>query len=411
MGNKEKDLLKKAIGYFHIFSGAHSDRFVFHDYISINNNVFLFKEIAKAEGIQKEEYGLGLVALVLSDLGIADATDKEIDNTTLVNNFIEVNEINEDEAKEIFSYIEFFKTNRQPKNLVEEVLRDTKYIHLGLPDALEKLELLRVEEEKTINKRYTELEWLEKCKLYFITHSFDSNYANRKFGVTRSRNYFELEKRIDKLRSEDHKEKKGHDSHADNLTDKEGEDMFKLAFRNSVNLIAVADRKAGMLIQINTLLAGVVFTFGVNKFEVNPFYIVPTATVLVGSALTVFFGVLASKPSKRSFYEDAGVDKENFFFGSFDKLDPAFRHVSWENYSTNINKLLKGNKKFVFEELIKESYQVRKVLSKKFSYLSIAYKIFFAGLLLGILGFLALLIYEYNYHEIPASGVVSETPF
>jgi len=38
--------------------------------------------------------------------------------------------------------------------------------------------------------------------------------------------------------------------------------------------------------------------------------------------------------------------------------------------------------------MIKESFQVRKVLSKKFGYLDAAYKIFFAGLVFVIIIFL-----------------------
>ena len=54
----------------------------------------------------------------------------------------------------------------------------------------------------------------------------------------------------------------------------------------------------------------------------------------------------------------------------------------------------RGDKKLVFEDLIKESYAVRKVLSKKFSYLTIAYKVFFAGLMLSIVGYLAIAIFD-----------------
>jgi NhaP-type Na+/H+ or K+/H+ antiporter len=64
-----------------------------------------------------------------------------------------------------------------------------------------------------------------------------------------------------------------------------------------------------------------------------------------------------------------------------------------------MTQFFKGQKIFIFDEMIRESFEVRKVLSQKFNYLSIAYKVFFAALLIGILGYLAVLIYEYNFYE------------
>jgi hypothetical protein len=57
-------------------------------------------------------------------------------------------------------------------------------------------------------------------------------------------------------------------------------------------------------------------------------------------------------------------------------------------YRPGFNELFRGDKQQLFDELIKESFQVRKVPSKKFSYLNAAYKIFFAGLVFVIITFL-----------------------
>jgi hypothetical protein len=209
----------------------------------------------------------------------------------------------------------------------------------------------------------------------------------------------------DKSREEEFKYKKSPDKSiaSDPLSGKEGEDLFKIAFRNYLNLVALADRKAGLLIQVNTILASVVGAFGVKRIEVTPFYAFPTAAILLGSALTIFYSILASKPLEKSSYEDTISEKEEFFFGSFDRLDPEFKTCSWEKYSSDMNQFFKGEKRYIMDELIKESYEVRKVLSKKFGYLSIAYKIFFIGLLIGIFGFLVVLVYDFT-HPIVSPG-------
>ena len=293
----------------------------------------------------------------------------------------------EKEAKEIQYYIEFFRRNKIPQNHIEEVPRDAKDIYLGMSDALERMGLLRIELEKLKHIKYTDLQWEEFCKQYFITHSFYTRYATRQYGAVRSKNYYDLERRIDRLKAELYKEKRSHEktNGEEILSDKENEDLFRIAFRNYINLVGLADRKAGLLIQVNSIIASVIIGFAIRKNEDWQLYAVPVAMILIVAAVTIFFGILASKPLEKKFFKEVNTGKETFFFGSFDRLDPNFNHVTWEKYSNDIAQFFGGDKKLIFNELIKESFQVRKVLSKKFNYLSLAYKIFFAGFLISIL--------------------------
>jgi hypothetical protein len=172
---------------------------------------------------------------------------------------------------------------------------------------------------------------------------------------------------------------------------KESEDLFKIAFRNYINLIAIADRKAGLLIQVNAILASVIIGFVAKKIEDIPLLIIPAAAILAVAGITIFFSIMASKPLGKNFLKDVTYDKEPFFFGSFDKMDPDFQHQQLETYYNDMTELFSDEKKLVFDELIKESFQVRKVLSKKFNYLDVAYKVFFAGLVLVIITFLVVI--------------------
>jgi hypothetical protein len=210
-----------------------------------------------------------------------------------------------------------------------------------------------------------------------------------------------LEKSLEKLKSDFNKRTAGNGKDDGILSAKENEDLFKIAFRNYLNLIALADRKAGLLIQVNSIIGSVIIGFIVRRPQdylsfqsgQNTAYLaIPVAIILVMAALVVFWGILASKPLERKFLYERD-SKEPFFFGSFDRLDPNFRSVTWEKYSWDINELFKSDKKNVFDELIKESFQVRKVLSKKFGYLSLAYKTFFTGFLAAILTLVGGLIY------------------
>ena len=409
MSKAEKSLVKKALEFYYHFAENNSQLFLFHDFRFVNETVIICKEIAKAEDLLKVEYEPGLVALILCDLGWDGAQNLLLNNEDLVNTFFDENGVEEEERKTILYYVNFLKANKSPLNKIERVIRDGKDIHLGLPDALERLSLLKLEEEKRNNKIFSNIEWLEQCKQYFITHAFDTHYANHEYGATRSKNYIELEKRLERLRLEQLKEKRNSERLNGNQspTGKENEDLFKIAFRNYVNLIDIADKKAGLLIQVNSILASVVVALVLKKLESDTWFALPTAGLLVGSAVTIFYSIMASKPLENWEGKNmVATKKEEFFFGSFDRLDPNFTHVDWEKYLGDMTEFFSGDKNAIFVELIKESYEVRKVLSKKFNYLSIAYKVFFAGLILSIIGFIIVIM-----HDMRKADEIKKSPY
>ncbi len=173
---------------------------------------------------------------------------------------------------------------------------------------------------------------------------------------------------------------------------KESEDLFKIAFRNYLNLIGIADRKAGLLIQVNSILAGAIIGFVTKKIGDIHLLIIPAGATLIVACITIFYSIRASKPLGKGFLKDVTYEKEPFFFGSFDKMDPDFKYVQLDSYVNDMNELFSNDTRLVFEELIKESFQVRKVLSKKFEYLNIAYKIFFVGLAFIIITFIIIML-------------------
>ena len=174
--------------------------------------------------------------------------------------------------------------------------------------------------------------------------------------------------------------------------EKYSEDLFKIAFRNYLALIGITDKKAGLLIQVNSIIASVIIGFVTKKIQDIHLLVIPAAAVLIVSGLVIFYSILASKPLGKNFMKDIHYEKPPFFFGSFDRLDPDFKYAKADEYCSTMNELFHDNKKLVFDELIKESFLVRKVLSKKLGFLDIAYRIFFVGLVFVIITFMIVFI-------------------
>ena len=388
--SKKDNIVKLALKYINSFFETNGDKFVFHSYNFITENVDATREIAKAEGLSKDEYEMGLLAIVFKDVGIVDSKDERLDNQKLINGFIAEYQLSRDEQDQLRYYLDFLRSNQFPRTMVEQVLRDGTDIHLSFPDTMEALNLLKIEREEIFKKIYDDEDWFELNNRYFITHKLFTSYAKKKYGVQRSRNYFEIQRRLEKLKSDRSRSKKGNEKHIPSnvLSDKETEDLFKIAFRNYVDLISVADRKAGLLIQVNSILLSVIIAFTIRHIEASPLYMIPTGIILITALITIFTAILASKPQQRAFTSADFDNSQSFFFGSFDRIDPEFKNITWKAYWNSMVNLFSGDKREIFNQITRETFQVRKVLSMKFGYLAIAYKVFISGIGVAIVAFI-----------------------
>lgn len=170
------------------------------------------------------------------------------------------------------------------------------------------------------------------------------------------------------------------------LNFKETGDLFKIAFRNYVSLISVADRKAGLLIHVNSITVSVVIAFTLRNMDRHPLFLIPIIMLLLVALCTIYFAIRASKPQEK-LYATNFHQNEKFFFGSVDRTDNEFLKVSWDEYNENLRLLINGNKQNVLDQIVSETFMVRKALSRKFKFLSIAYKVFKFGLIIAITSF------------------------
>ena len=178
------------------------------------------------------------------------------------------------------------------------------------------------------------------------------------------------------------------------LSNKETEDLFKIAFRNYNQLISVADSKASLLINVNSIIISVMIAFVLGRIEKVSFLLWPVTLLLSVCILTILLSILASRPQHNDFLEDKSSGSyQRFFFGSFDMVDTEFLHVKWEEYLAHLIALFGNSRENVYLELYKESFNVRRVLSKKFNFLTAAYWVFLIGLFMSVIAFV-LAIYK-----------------
>ena len=164
------------------------------------------------------------------------------------------------------------------------------------------------------------------------------------------------------------------------------ESLFRITIRNQVDLIAIADRKANIIISVNTIVISLVIAVlgsGISYRELpilEPKALVYPLTILMLSCLaSAIFSILAARPKiiKNNDPDDA---LGRLFFGNY-------YNKSREVFLSEMEELLASNTN-IYRNLITDMYNNGKVLNRKYKHLGISYNIFMLGIIACVLVYL-----------------------
>lgn len=366
---------------------ANGEKYIFFSYLFLSRLAKEAKAIGKAVGLKDMDYQNAIVATWFRYAGLAvNPFTEQTVNTTLIDTYFEQTNYPEADRFFVSQAIEAAAQSRYAETKVQQVISDAIYSQFSFRELPENLILLTAEINRLAGGGETELSISKKYLQLFIKIRYYTDYGLENYSAGKDRNFQLLEKRIGKLEQSEKKDAKAGGDFI--MSGKETEDLFKLGFRNYNHLISVADSKASLLIQVNSIIISVILAFLLGRLDKNMILLWPAVLLLSVSMITIFLSVLASRPQKSFFTADKKSHTySRFFFGSFDLIDNSFRHASWESYYGQLTELFTSSQEAIYLEMYKESFNVRKVLAKKFRYLSVAYWVFLGGLLLSIIAF------------------------
>ncbi|MCB0643053.1 MAG: hypothetical protein KDC44_15495, partial [Phaeodactylibacter sp.] len=163
--------------------------------------------------------------------------------------------------------------------------------------------------------------------------------------------------------------------------------FFRTAYRNHINLSAIADNKANIMISVNAILISVIITYvSYNKSmtESNPMVLLPVFIFLVTGLSSLIFAVLSARPKVTTLIkkDDNLFDRRKniAFFGNF-------VHMNLSEYEEAMDHLLKDGE-LLYGNLTRDLYHLGKVLDKKYSYITISYNLFMVGFAATVITFL-----------------------
>jgi hypothetical protein len=169
--------------------------------------------------------------------------------------------------------------------------------------------------------------------------------------------------------------------------------MFRTTLSSHVQLSGLADKKAGLMISINSIVLSVMTSFLVHEFTEIPYLIIPTSLMVIVCLLTITFALLATKPttkSQKNIAEPADPSRiDPLFFGDYLSL-------SADSYRAYMKQLIADDER-LHNTMLDNIYAQGRVLSKKYRMLTIAYTIFMYGFPVVIISYLiTLFLYQWR---------------
>jgi len=390
-------LLEEAQDHVLALFNQHQDsRLVYHNYQFTAALAGQVQTLAEEEQLAQEDRCMALLAAWFANVGyLFDYQDYAYYSKMEAEKFLLAQEYDENSTKKVLQIITLLKKNKAPQNKVAQVLNDAYTITSVFSRYEERTALLKLEWEFLLDRSMPPKEWnvwklqrLLNSRLY--THCARNKYEpelarliqQEKAVIDNNKeNTADPKPEIRKRRFGDIEKK---------VPERGIQTYFRANYRNHINLSAIADNKANIMISVNTILISVLITVLSyrNITETTPMILLPVVMFLVTGLASLIFAVLSARPKITSLNKKAlppaDINKNIVFFGNFVKLTPTdFEKAMDEMF--NDSELLYGN-------MTRDLYHLGKVLDKKYRYLTVSYNVFMVGFIATVLTFLIVLL-------------------
>ncbi len=273
----------------------------------------------------------------------------------------------------------------------EAIFRDAVKVLLYGPDFKANQNLIQYEIELNGGEEVERIDYQNLILSGLLSAQLVTPSAIRLYGQVLSQNIISTRKQVKKL-NPDHALQSSTErfAHIEDGVPKGGiQSYFRSIYRVHINLSAIADNKANIMISVNAILISVLISLlsYKNLSETNPRVMLPVLVFIVAGLTSLIFAVLSARPKVT--YPNKGITDRNvlkkntIFFGSFVTM-------KLDEYEDIMDEVFQDGK-LIYGNMIRDMYYLGKVLDKKYQYLIISYNIFMIGFAITVLSFLAIL--------------------
>lgn len=371
---------------FGVFKENGNSQLVFHNYNHTVDVVKQVKEICKGLKIDDTSASLVILAAWFHDIGYLQKRDgHESIGADEATKFLEKEGLDTQSIEVVKHCILSTAKTKEPNGILEEVLKDADTLNIGTEEYKLRSNLLRLENSFIDGMSLEEKEWMENEIRFLKEHKYYTPFAQLNYNDGKSVNLLgrvsELKKLIKKAESGADKIKKANGK--ENLPQRGVETMFRTTLRNHINLSAIADNKANIMLSINAIIISVVISAVVPNFASMTHMAMPIGFLLLVCLASIVLATVSTRPKLigGTFSKEDVLNKKAnlLFFGNFSntKLD----YFEW-----GMTEMMK-DKEFLYGAMIRDLHALGGVLQRKYKYLSWTYLTFMYGMIAAVLFF------------------------
>ena len=389
------NLLQEAENYVtELFQSEIPSTFEYHDLQHTREVVHYSRIIGEEEKLSNQEMETLLLAAWFHDSGFArEKFNHEHYSFLEAREFLK-NKIEQERLDIIGETILSTRLPQHPRNKLARILCDADTFHLSLEEEfMVRSDKLKNEWRNAYNMEVDDRTFWDQTAFFINIHEYFTKYGKTVLQPGKEYNQWKVREKIKELEKDQKKREKKLEKDVSKLEKKLDklkmpsrgiESMFRLTARNQINLSAIADNKANILISVNAIIISVVVTMMVNRIAQYPNMILPSIIFLLTSLATVILGILSTRPNVkggRFSKEDVKQKRVNLlFFGNFYNME-------YEEYEEAIKEMMKDYDG-LYGNMIMDQYYLGRVLGKKYRLLRIAYTVFMFGFSISVIAFI-----------------------
>jgi predicted metal-dependent HD superfamily phosphohydrolase len=391
-----EDVKQYVLSYFEL----HRDlELTYHDVDHTREVVIQATRLANHYQLNDEDFFIVIAAGWFHDTGyFTDKANHEVKSVELADSFLKDLKISDNIIEKIRGCILATKMPQKPNGLLEEILCDADLFHLGTDKFEGNNKQLRKEIETVKHIEIDKQQWRQKNIELLESHHYFTDYAKLLLTDQQEKNLLKLKNKQEAVLADELTEKPLEERPKPDPTlvekpakkskgdkpEKGIETMFRITSGNNQRLSDMADKKAHILITVNSIILSAIISLVLKKLDENGFLAIPSFMLLSVSLLSMIFSILATRPSiPKGVFTQADIDNKTvnlLFFGNFYKM-------GLEEYTNGMIKVM-NDTDFLYGTLIKDVYSQGVVLGRKYRLLRIAYNVFMYGLIIAVLAFI-----------------------
>ena len=266
-----------------LFEKMHNPNLVYHNLEHTKYVVQRTNEIATHYNLNEKELTISSLAAWFHDTGhlFTDASKHEEQSVEIMKKFMTENDNDPQLIAEIEGCILATKFPRHPQNLLQEIICDADTYHLGTKEFKEVNKKVFEEHLLRVGPESKE-EWNKETLELLESHKYYTSYCRSLLEEKKQSNMKKLKKKI--MEPEKEASSAPDDlviKKTNNLTTKGIQTMLRLTSENHLKLSDMADRKANILISVNSIIISVILGVLLRKLPEEPNLTIPSVIFLL----------------------------------------------------------------------------------------------------------------------------------